>query len=621
MDKIQEQEQAGAGGEDQPVEDEKQVAKSEEKSAEPENPKPKASEEDLPPASDSKITESNGGDGDELPALPIRRDNSIREASFHSRPRSRIHSGVVGSESSANAADLERSISMELEASRRHRSKRVSAGQTGGYSQGASSPVQRTSDEGDETAPLRFSQIVETPTSANGWAAWSRSAPSSCAPTGGVAAEKTPERIICNRWRMEQVIGKGSFGQIYLARDINSGEEVAVKLESKDAKVPQLLHEANMYRLLQGATGFPTMRGMHEDDKDRMLVLDKLGHSIEDLYELCARRLSLKTVLLLADQLLLRIEYMHSKGIIHRDIKPDNFLTGHGKEGKTVFAIDFGLSKMYMDPKTGKHIGQRAKRISDLVGTARYCSIRSHLGLQLSRRDDLESIGYVLVYLAAPGLPWQGLKANSNREKYERIGKVKINCPTSGLCQGLPPCFQKYIDYCKSLAFEEEPDYQVCRSLFRAAFNHFRFRDDGHYDWTNFMSRGLLTVGVIAGRNLTGKGSNGLSNAYSVVTVKDDGQKKKEMTRVVQMDLNPLWESLFEFPLSTDSATCEITVWSKSPRFFRDRFLGCVSIQVSELSERVLNDSWFPLQKRSSRSRVSGDIHLRVYYRKGFPQI
>eukprot|EP00961_Rhodomonas_salina_P282622 3819193-Rhodomonas_salina.1 len=119
---------------------------------------------------------------------------------------------------------------MELEASRRHRSKRVSAGQTGGYSQGASSPVQRTSDEGDETAPLRFSQIVETPTSANGWAAWSRSAPSSCAPTGGVAAEKTPERIICNRWRMEQVIGKGSFGQIYLARDINSGEEVAVKV-------------------------------------------------------------------------------------------------------------------------------------------------------------------------------------------------------------------------------------------------------------------------------------------------------------------------------------------------------------------------------------------------------
>jgi serine/threonine protein kinase len=188
------------------------------------------------------------------------------------------------------------------------------------------------------------------------------------------------------------------------------------------------------------------------------------------------------------------LQAMHQKGVVHRDMKPDNFLMGTGKNSKMVYMIDFGLSKIYMDPVTGKHVPQREKRISDLVGTARYCSIRSHLGLQLSRRDDLESLCHVLVYLAVPGLPWQGLQANSTKEKYDKIGKLKQSLSAAEICEGLPSCFERFLEYSRNLEFEEEPDYNMCRGLFRECFQQYRIPDDDIFDWTTILGKGMLTV-------------------------------------------------------------------------------------------------------------------------------
>jgi serine/threonine protein kinase len=313
---------------------------------------------------------------------------------------------------------------------------------------------------------------------------------------------------------------------------------------------------------------------------------------------------------------------MHQKGVVHRDMKPDNFLMGAGKKSNTVYLIDFGLSKIYMDPNTGNHFAQREKRINDLVGTARYCSIRSHLGLQLSRRDDLESLCHVLVYLAVPGLPWQGLHANSTKEKYDKIGKLKQSLSAAEICEGFSSCFERFLDYSRNLDFEEELDYDMCRGLFRECFQQYRIPDDDVFDWTHILGKGLLTIGVIGARGLLGKNSRGLSNPYCTVWVTTKGNKvMKEKTQIIEGNLTPLWDSLFEFPVSDDSAVLSIYVWSKSSGLmFRDRFLGRIVVPIDTLTEKTLLDDWHVLQKRNPKSNVAGDIHLRIYYRKGHPQ-
>lgn len=185
------------------------------------------------------------------------------------------------------------------------------------------------------------------------------------------------------------------FADIYLGTNVTTGEEVAMKLESTKSKHPQLVYEAKLYKILQGAVGIPYIRWYGVETFPQgsynVLVMDLLGYSLEDLFNRCGRRFSLKTVLMIADQTLLRIEYIHSKSFIHRDIKPDNFLMGTGRRSNIVYVIDFGLAKRYRDPKTHVHIMYRENK--HLTGTPRYASINNHLGIEQSRRDDLESLG------------------------------------------------------------------------------------------------------------------------------------------------------------------------------------------------------------------------------------
>eukprot|EP01036_Dinobryon_divergens_P030494 gene30494-39745_t len=243
------------------------------------------------------------------------------------------------------------------------------------------------------------------------------------------------ELRVGKKYRLGRKIGSGSFGDIYHGTNMTTGEEVAIKLESVKSKHPQLLRETKIYRSLNGVVGIPSVRWYGTEGDYNVMVIDLLGKSLEDLFNDCGRRLNLKTVLILADQLLCRLEIIHTKCYIHRDIKPDNFLMGKGLRKHMVYVIDFGLAKLYRDPRTHKHIPYREGK--NLTGTARYASINTHLGIEQSRRDDLESLGYVLIYFLRSSLPWQGLKALTRKQKYDRILEKKISTSNERLFREL----------------------------------------------------------------------------------------------------------------------------------------------------------------------------------------
>lgn len=288
--------------------------------------------------------------------------------------------------------------------------------------------------------------------------------------------------IVGGKFLVGQNFGGGAFGQIFMATNTQNNEVLALKTEETKSKHAQLLFEAKVMKALQGGVGIPTLYYHNPENTYNVMIMSLLGPSLEDLFNLCSRKFSLKTVLLLADQMIARVEFVHSRNYIHRDIKPDNFLLGLGKKSNIVYVVDFGLAKKYRDSKTHQHIPYRENK--NLTGTARYASINAHLGIEQSRRDDLEAIGYVLVYLVRGFLPWQGIKANNKQEKYHKIMEKKMTTPVEILCKGLPIEFSTYLNYCRTLKFEDKPDYSYLRKMFKELFHREGYELDYMYDWT-----------------------------------------------------------------------------------------------------------------------------------------
>ena len=297
---------------------------------------------------------------------------------------------------------------------------------------------------------------------------------------------RNAEFIIQNRFRLDKKLGGGSFGDVFQGTDIETGQLVAIKIELKKCKHPQLKAEAQLYKILgegdKELTGITHIYYIGEQDDYNVMVMDFLGPSLEDLFQYNEKAFSIKTVLMLADQCLQILERVHDCGYIHRDIKPDNFVMGYGKNIFYVYMIDFGLAKKYVNDK-GEHIPYNENR--SLTGTARYASINNHLGREQSRRDDLESLAYMFIYFLKGKLPWQGVARQNNNGDYDRILQKKRDISSSELCEGIPFQFEAFLNYSRMLEYEQRPDYAFWRRSFMLTAVEYYCEYDGQYDWYN----------------------------------------------------------------------------------------------------------------------------------------
>lgn len=297
-------------------------------------------------------------------------------------------------------------------------------------------------------------------------------------------------KIVCQSVELVDVINCGSFGDIYHGVDKKTGREFAVKFNKNETEkgISNFFKEYEFMTRLEGKGCFPKCsiesKNANQIQKD-VLIMEKLGLNVYDLFRICDKKLSPGCMSYLIQQFIMRAKELHECGIVHRDIKPENFCLGGPLECK-IYLIDFGLSKLYMDDK------KQHKPKTDqegFVGTPRYSSRHAHRGTSQSRRDDLEAIGYMCIFLMKGQLPWQVIKSKDKREKHRLLLREKTNVDLAVLCQGLPKEFYSYIQAVRSLEYESEPPYLEYVNLFQRAIEK-----NGYsltMDWENKKQVGL----------------------------------------------------------------------------------------------------------------------------------
>lgn len=305
---------------------------------------------------------------------------------------------------------------------------------------------------------------------------------------------KPPNKIAGGKYETERKLGAGCFGEVWKGKVVDTGNTIAVKFEDFQSHALQLEHEHEILSTMQKPNpqqGFAEVYHFGQEGRYHCIVMELLGKSLEDKMQSCNGKFNALTTALIGEQVLQRIEYLHSRGIIHRDIKPENFMFGLKEKIHHLYIIDFGLSKKYYDMK---HTQIRTKL--SLTGTARYASINAHKGIEQSRRDDLEAIGHMLFYFLRGSLPWSGLDAKTQEEKYRKIREKKEETPLEDLCVGHPDQFKVYLRRTRDLEFKEKPAYNDYRKLFkevRDAQGQGKEVPDHSFQWFEGKDLGSLT--------------------------------------------------------------------------------------------------------------------------------
>lgn len=333
-------------------------------------------------------------------------------------------------------------------------------------------------------------------------------------------------KVFFNKYHCIKKLGEGSFGQIYEAT--YKSEKYALKFENRIKDYNLLQNEAGLINYLKGPN-IPYVKSYGFTSNYNILVMQLLGKSLEQLL-MERKTFSLKTVCLLGYQMINILEFIHNKHILHRDIKPDNFVMGLNEVSNNVYLIDFGLAKKYRSMTT--LIQYPMVKKNKLTGTARYASINALKGYEHSRRDDLESVGYILIYFLRGKLPWQRINAKTKEEKYKKIMEKKIEMKPDILCQGLPDEFKQYFKYVRELQFTEEPNYELLLGLLNNAMKKNNIKNDCKFDWcqNNNNNNSNITDKFISTENLFSKLKLGEINA--------NGQKDIENKKIKADDIS-----------------------------------------------------------------------------------
>ena len=285
-------------------------------------------------------------------------------------------------------------------------------------------------------------------------------------------------KIFVSKYKAIKKLGEGSFGKVYKAE--YNGDNYAIKMENKSKEQGLLELEATIMSYLKGPN-IPFIKSYGYSGDFNVLVMQLLDKSLEDLINKY-NTFSIKTVAMLGYQMVNILQYIHDRHIIHRDIKPDNFVMGAQEDNAKLYILDFGLAKKYRSSRTLVQYPYVKKK--KLTGTARYASIHALEAYEQSRRDDLESVGYVLMYFLRGNLPWQGLKVRSKEDRYKKILEKKKETSSQDLCKDFPHEFFEYVDYSKNLEYEENPDYDFLRQKFLDVLKGLNEEMDYIYDWT-----------------------------------------------------------------------------------------------------------------------------------------
>ena len=286
---------------------------------------------------------------------------------------------------------------------------------------------------------------------------------------------------------LNKKIGSGSFGQIYQCLNKKTNEMLACKIESINELKPQLYHESKIMQLMKNCTGFPTCYDFILTEQDKILIMDLLGPNLDTIMNKLPsknslKRFSFKSSLMIMIQCLERLKSLHEKGIIHRDIKPENFVIGPKNKERIIYLIDFGLSKKISKDK----IIPTVKADRNIIGTMRYISMNTHQGYEQGKRDDLESLFYIIIYFIKGELPWQNIKTKSKAEKYSKIFEIKKKVTENGdLVEGLPLEMAKILEYILGLNFFEKPNYLLIKNAVEIMLNNFNLSNDLQFDWYN----------------------------------------------------------------------------------------------------------------------------------------
>ena len=265
--------------------------------------------------------------------------------------------------------------------------------------------------------------------------------------------------IINKKYKIINKIGEGSFGLIYKGQNIRTNEYVAIKIEPIENELKLLKNESTIYQYLNNNEGIPNVKWFGKDNINYYMVINLLGHSLQTIKNKY-NKFSLKLILQIGIQIINILKTIHSNGLVHRDIKPDNFLFGLNNESKLIYIIDFGFCKSYI--KDEKHISQ--KQTKNLIGSYTYASVNAHNFIELSRRDDLESLGYLLLYFYFGSLPWQSIllseEKSNDKIKYLKMQIIENN--------NLPSVLINYMKYMRKLSFEEKPNYELIIDTFKS---------------------------------------------------------------------------------------------------------------------------------------------------------